>query len=436
METAAEAFGWGRPLWGEEQPPPLRSLWAAGFSAPAASSPARHSGGGLPVADPLARLDLAQVGSLNAELLGLRAQEREQLGELNDRFAAYVERVRELERRHGTLRLELEALRRQERAPPRLPELYRQEARGLRALLQAAEGDKARLGAERDRLRQTCGQLRERCAQEARRRLEAEETLRRLRREASRAVLAACHAEGAAGSLAAELAFLHKLLAEERAQLAAQAQLGAAAREALEEGGPGAAKPDLAAALRDIRAQYELLAAQNRQAAEEWYRSKFAASVAELAGRNQEAVRAIRQETAEYRRLLQVRSAEIEALRGAVDSLYGQLGSLEGEQSAQVARCQVRGREGRGGAWRGRAARGRSQGHLTLAFARLALPPWSGQSDPSLGRENSGETVNKHSREFKPGQTETAFPSKRRSYLEAFRAETRGRSPWDQDRRR
>ncbi|XP_054846309.1 glial fibrillary acidic protein-like [Eublepharis macularius] len=337
----SEAFGWRRP-WEEPRGGgrPLRA--AAASSSPAGPrrsvlAPALWPG---PAGDPLERLDLAQASSLNAELLGLRAQEKEQLAALNDRFATYVERVRDLERRHGALLLELEALRRQERGPARLPQLYRQEARGLRALLEAERGDKARLEAERERLRQACGQLRERCAQEARRRLEAEESLRRVRGEAARAALAACRADGAAGSLGAELAFLQRLLAEERAQLAAQAELAAAARAAATEGGP-AAKPDLAAALRDIRAQYERLAAKNMQAAEEWYRSKFA-SVAELASRNQEAARSVRQETGEYRRLLQSRSAEIEALRGAVDSLHKQLESLEGEQSAEVARCQER----------------------------------------------------------------------------------------------
>uniref|UniRef100_A0A8D2L958 IF rod domain-containing protein n=1 Tax=Varanus komodoensis TaxID=61221 RepID=A0A8D2L958_VARKO len=294
-----------------------------------------------PGPDPLERLDLARVSNLNAELLGLRAQEKTQLVELNDRFATYIERVRDLEHRNRALRLELEALRRQQRAPASLPQLYQQEVRGLRALLDAGKDDKARLEVERDRLRQLCGQLRERHAQEARRRLDAEETLRRVRQEAAQAALAVADADRAAGSLRAEFAFLQKLLGQERAELAAEAELAEAARTAVAEGAPaGAAKPDLSAALRDIRAQYESLAAKNMQAAEEWYRSKFA-SVAELASRNQGAVRSVRQETVEYRRLLQSRSAEMDALRGAIDLLHTQLESLEGQQSAEVARCQV-----------------------------------------------------------------------------------------------
>ncbi|XP_062992117.1 neurofilament light polypeptide-like [Elgaria multicarinata webbii] len=347
----SEALGWRRP-WEEYRGGGGgggRSVRVSFFSASSSSSAghrrsARFSAPSGPlVADPLERLDLAQVSSLNAELLGLRAQEKEQLVGLNDRFATYVERVRDLEQRNRALRLELEALRRHQRAPARLPQLYQQEVRGLRALLDAEAGDKARLEAEHDRLRQACGQLRERYAQEARRRLDAEETLRRVRQEAAQAALATSDADGAAGALRAELAFLQKLLGEERAELAAQSELAAATRVAALEGGPaaGAAKPDLSAALRDIRAQYESLAAKNMQAAEEWYRSKFA-SVAELASRNQDAVRTIRQETVEYRRLLQSRSAEMETLRGAIDALHKQLESLEGQQSAEVARCQER----------------------------------------------------------------------------------------------
>lgn len=43
------------------------------------------------------RIDLTQVSSINTELLEVRSQEREQLVDLNDRFATYIEKVRRLE---------------------------------------------------------------------------------------------------------------------------------------------------------------------------------------------------------------------------------------------------------------------------------------------------------------------------------------------------
>ena len=101
------------------------------------------------------------------------------------------------------------------------------------------------------------------------------------------------------------------------------------------------AKPDLTSALREIRAQYESLAAKNLQSAEEWYKSKFA-NLNEQAARSTEAIRASREEIHEYRRQLQARTIEIEGLRGANESLERQILELEERHSAEVAGYQVR----------------------------------------------------------------------------------------------
>jgi fibrillary acidic protein len=47
------------------------------------------------------------------------------------------------------------------------------------------------------------------------------------------------------------------------------------------------AKPDLTAALREIRTQYEAVATSNMQEAEEWYRSKVALPVGQPASSRQ-----------------------------------------------------------------------------------------------------------------------------------------------------
>ncbi|NWH55703.1 PERI protein, partial [Fregata magnificens] len=49
-------------------------------------------------------------------------------------------------------------------------------------------------------------------------------------------------------------------------------------------------KPELTAALREIRTQYESIAVKNLQEAEEWYKSKFA-DLSDAANRNHEALR-------------------------------------------------------------------------------------------------------------------------------------------------
>ena len=280
------------------------------------------------------RVDLAQASSLNAELLGVRAQEKEQLVGLNDRFATYVEKVRSLEQHNRVLLAELEVLRRRQREPSRLRGLYEGEARSLRAQIDAESGEKMRVEAERAYLRDVHLQLRERCGEEERQRRGAEETLRGAREELGRAVLANCGAEASVISLTEEIAFLKKVFAEE--QVALRAQLQAASVDVEVE----VSRPDLSAALREIRVQYERLANNNMRLAEDWYQSKLA-GVAEMASRNTEAVRAVREETMEYRQLLQSRSSEIEGLRNVIESLHKQLDDLEDSQGQEVANYQV-----------------------------------------------------------------------------------------------
>ncbi|KAJ3613811.1 hypothetical protein NHX12_020057 [Muraenolepis orangiensis] len=299
-----------------------------------ASSPWAPDGG------PEERMDLAQTSSLNTELLGVRSQEREQLVGLNDRFATYIEKVRRLELQNRALLAQLDALRRSRADPSRLQALYEGEARGLRAAVDGESLEKAGAEAERERLRGVYEDLQERCEDEARRRQEAEDELQRAREEAGRAALAGGDAEAGLATLAEELAFLSKVFGEEHAELLAQLREARVGAE-VEAEAEATLRPDLSCALRDIRGQYERLARQNRRAAEDWYRGKFA-GVAEAAGETAVAVHAVREETLEYRRMLQTRSAEVEGLRAVVDSLTRQMEELEETQGGEVDKYQMR----------------------------------------------------------------------------------------------
>ncbi|XP_051508080.1 neurofilament light polypeptide-like [Myxocyprinus asiaticus] len=286
--------------------------------------------------EPLQRweqMDLSQVSVVNAELLELRAQEREQLVGLNNRFASYIEKVRHLEQQNRALLLQLEALRRRQSQPSRVQQLYIQEVRGLREQLHQEAQIKACMEAKRDQLRETHAQLHERLEEEARLRIRTEEDLQRLKEEASRAMLCSSDAEACLVSLAQELAFLKQVFAEEIEGLRVQLQVASLSVEL------DTSRPDLSAALREIRSQFESLAGHNMQTAEAWYQGKVASVVA-LTDKQEKAVRLVREETAEYRQLLQSRSAEVEALRNAIESLSAQLGELEETQNTEVTNYQ------------------------------------------------------------------------------------------------
>lgn len=99
-------------------------------------------------------------------------------------------------------------------------------------------------------------------------------------------------------------------------------------------------KPDLTAALKDIRVQYETLSARNQVHAEDWYRSKFA-SVNEAAARNQDAVKHSKEELSEYRRQVQARTLEIDSLRGHNEALERQIAEMEDRHNNEMEDMQV-----------------------------------------------------------------------------------------------
>ncbi|NXF14116.1 PERI protein, partial [Smithornis capensis] len=100
-----------------------------------------------------------------------------------------------------------------------------------------------------------------------------------------------------------EIGFLKKLHEEELRDLEVSAPSPAAPVEV------EVCKPELTAALREIRTQYESIAVKNLQEAEEWYKSKFA-DLSDAANRNHEALRLAKQEMNESRRQIQSLTCE------------------------------------------------------------------------------------------------------------------------------
>ncbi|XP_049909016.1 neurofilament light polypeptide [Epinephelus moara] len=275
-------------------------------------------------------LELSQAAQISSEFRAVRTQERSQLQDLNDRFAGFIERVRELEQQNRALEAELLLLRQRHAEPSRLRALYEQEARSLRAAVDEARAEQQAVLGQRERLEQTLSALQSRYEEEVLAREEAEGRLMDARREADQAALAKAELEKSVETLLEELAFLKRIHEGEVVELQAQVQLGVQVAVESE-----AATPDLSGALRDIRSQYERLAARNMQAAEEWFRGKVG-SMTETVAQHSDAVRSSKDEAGEYRRQLQSRLLEIDACRALNNSLEKQLHEIEDKQRAEI----------------------------------------------------------------------------------------------------
>ncbi|XP_028674681.2 glial fibrillary acidic protein isoform X1 [Erpetoichthys calabaricus] len=277
------------------------------------------------------KVDFSLADALKAEYKETRTNEKVEMMELNDRFASYIEKVRFLEQQNKVLVAELNQIRGKE--PTRLGDIYQEELRELRRQVDQLNTAKSRTEIERDNLAEDLGNLRQKLQDEINLRLEAENNLTSYRQDVDEAALSRVELERKIEGLQDEISFLRKIHEEELREL--QEQLASQQVHVDMD----MSKPDLTAALRDIRIQYEAMASTNMQETEEWYRSKFT-DLTDAANRNGEALRQAKQEANEYRRQIQVLTCDLEALRGTNESLERQMREMEERFSAEAANYQ------------------------------------------------------------------------------------------------
>ncbi|KAM7391496.1 hypothetical protein PAMP_022181 [Pampus punctatissimus] len=282
---------------------------------------------------PDSMMDLTQSTAVTNELKIIRTNEKEQLQGLNDRFVSFIEKVHNLEQQNKVLEAEVTLLRQRHNEPSRLHELYEQEIRELRARVEELTHEKSQMHLDCVQMNGTLERVREKLEEETKMREEAENTLKGYRKDVDDATLARLELEKKVESLLDEIAFLRKVHEEELQELQTSLQATQVSVEM------DMSKPDLAAALKDIRAQYENLSCRNQAQAEEWYRSKFA-TVTETAARNQDAIKHSKEELSEYRRQVQARTLEIEALRGHNEALERQIAEMEDHHNNEIGEMQ------------------------------------------------------------------------------------------------
>ncbi|XP_076127388.1 neurofilament light polypeptide-like [Alosa pseudoharengus] len=279
-------------------------------------------------------LDLGQAAQVSSELKAVRTSEKAQLQELNDRFAGFIERVHHLELQNRALEAQLQALRQRHGEPTCLRSIYEQEVRALRAAVEQAREERQAAQERRRQMEEALRALQGRYEDEVLTRQESEGRLVEARKGAEEAALGRAEEEKRLDMLLDEMAFLKRLHEGEITEL--QAQLRYSSQVSVET---EVAKPDLSVALRDIRGQYERLAQQNMQSAEEWFRSKVS-TMAETTARHSDDIRLARDEAGEFRRLLKARDLEIQACQSLNHALEQQLQEAEDRQSAEVTNMQ------------------------------------------------------------------------------------------------
>ncbi|XP_069472984.1 desmin [Ambystoma mexicanum] len=272
-------------------------------------------------------LDFNLADAMNQEFLQTRTNEKVELQDLNDRFASYIEKVRFLEQQNQVLVNEVNRLKGKE--PTRISDLYEEEMRELRRQVDIVTSQRSRVEVERDNLQDDLQKLKQRLQEEIQLKEDAENNLAAFRGDVDSATLARIDLERRIESLQEEIAFLKRIHEEEIRDLQAQLQEQQVQVEV------DVSRPDLTAALREIRSQYENIAAKNVSEAEEWYKSKVA-DLTQAANKNTDALRQSKQEMMEYRHQIQSYTCEIDALKGTNDSLMRQMREMEERFSGEA----------------------------------------------------------------------------------------------------
>ncbi|XP_041032545.1 alpha-internexin-like [Carcharodon carcharias] len=263
-----------------------------------------------------------------------KVNEKELMQGLNDRFAGFIDKVRQLEQQNKGLEAEITDLRQKQTSSSQLTCIYGPEIRELRNLIQELENQKVQVLLDRDHLGEDLQQLKGKFEEEARIRDELETNIRVCQKGRDEAHLIKFELEKKAQSLADEVVFLKNNHEEEVADLFAQIQASQVSVEMKDF-----LKPDLTGALREIRAQMEGYTSVNMQQAEEWFRTKVA-KLNEAAEINNEAIQSTRQEISEYRKQLQSKSIELETVRGTKESLEKQINDIEERHDAELVHYQ------------------------------------------------------------------------------------------------
>ncbi|KAI6076403.1 IF rod domain-containing protein [Aix galericulata] len=301
--------------------------WSA--PVPARSGIAARGGGGGGSAAASSSATTESLESLEGGEPRARS-EKELLQALNERFAGYIERVRALEQRNRALAAEAAALRQQQAGRTAMGELYARELRDMRGALVRLGAEKGQLRLERCRLAEDVAALRGRLEEEARQRAGLEAAARGLEQRSAREERARGPLEERARALREEAELLRKQH---------RAEVGALLREAPAEPPPASLRPGVTAALRDLRAQLEGTAARSTLQAEEWFRVRLD-KLSEVAKVNTDAIRLAQEEISEYRRQLQAKTTELEALKGTQESLERQRQDSEERHHADVLSYQ------------------------------------------------------------------------------------------------
>ncbi|XP_029820370.1 LOW QUALITY PROTEIN: keratin, type I cytoskeletal 14 [Manacus vitellinus] len=264
----------------------------------------------------------------------LPAGEKETMQNLNDRLAAYLDKVRALEEANTDLEVKIrEWYKKQGPGPDRDYSPYYRTIEELRNKILAATVENANIVLQIDNARLAADDFRTKFESEQALRLSVEADINGLRRVLDELTLARADLEMQIENLKEELAYLKKNHEEEMSAL--RGQVGGEISVEM-DAAPGI---DLTKILAEMREQYESLAEKNRRDAEQWFFTKTEELNREV-GHQHEQLEQGKTEITELRRTIQSLDVDL-PVPAEKAALEGTLADTEARYGTQLAQLQA-----------------------------------------------------------------------------------------------
>ncbi|XP_068609665.1 notochord granular surface isoform X2 [Brachionichthys hirsutus] len=263
-------------------------------------------------------LDLDAAAAENHAFITTRTNERQEMVALNDRLAAYIEKVRTLESKNKLLEAEIEALKSRHVRPSGLRQLYESQLRDLNRVAEQMRIQRDISVAAKDAMLGQLDVLKAKYDEAVDARKKAEQDLETLRPDVDRATSARIALEKHLEHLEAELAFLQRVHKEEIEELM-QRIYTVTAKVDLAFG-----LPDLSTALKQIQSQYDSIAAKNLQEMDSWYKTKFQ-DLTNASSKHVQSVRSVRDEITGYKKDVASKERELDVLKTRNEYLETQI---------------------------------------------------------------------------------------------------------------
>ncbi|XP_075593810.1 keratin, type II cytoskeletal 4 isoform X1 [Balearica regulorum gibbericeps] len=277
---------------------------------------------------------------IDPEIQKVRTHEREEMKQLNNKFASFIDKVRFLEQQNRVLETKWKLLQEQGGTGTggrNLDPYFETYISGLRKQLDLLSSEKHQLESELKSFQDMVEDFKTKYEEEINKRTAAENDFVLLKKDVDAVYMTKVELQAKLDSLADEINFLKYLYEVELSQMQKTVSDTSVVLSM-----DNNRNLDLDSIIAEVKAQYEEIANRSRVEAESWYRGKYEELQA-TAGKHGDSLKDTKTEISELNRMIQRIRAEIDSVKKQCETLQSSIADAEerGEMALKDARAKL-----------------------------------------------------------------------------------------------